>query len=293
LKLGLQIPDFTWSSGPTQIGPTLANIAQTADDVGFEFITVMDHFWQIGMIGPPEHEMLECYSTLAFLAAHSKRANLLGMVTGNPYRYPGVLAKTVTTLDVVSGGRAWLGIGAGWNEAEARGLGIPFPSMKDRFEMLEETLQICLRMWNGEHGDDGSFDGKHYQLARLLNSPQSIQRPHPPILIGGSGEQKTLRLVARYADACNLFPSPEMPRKLEVLRQRCDEEGRDYNSILKTCLFQLDVGEDGSKTGELVDTLRGLAELGIQAVIGSVAQVDRITPLEAIGRDVIPAIRAL
>jgi F420-dependent oxidoreductase-like protein len=293
LKLGLQIPDFTWSSGPAQLGLTLANIARTADEAGFEFITVMDHFWQIGMIGPPEHEMLECYSALAFLAAHSKRANLLGMVTGNPYRYPGVLAKTVTTLDVLSGGRAWLGIGAGWNEAEAQGLGIPFPSMKDRFEMLEETLQICLRMWNGEHGDDGPFDGKHYQLARLLNSPQSIQLPHPPILIGGSGEQKTLRLVARYADACNLFPSPEMPRKLEVLRQRCDEEGRDYNSILKTCIFQLDVGEDGSKTGELIETLRGFAELGLQGVIGSVAHVDRITPLEAIGRDVIPAIRAL
>jgi F420-dependent oxidoreductase-like protein len=293
LKLGLQIPDFTWSSGPAQLGLTLANIARTADEAGFEFITVMDHFWQIGMIGPPEHEMLECYSALAFLAAHSKRANLLGMVTGNPYRYPGVLAKTVTTLDVLSGGRAWLGIGAGWNEAEAQGLGIPFPSMKDRFEMLEETLQICLRMWDGEHGDGGSFDGKHYQLARLLNSPQNLTRPHPPILIGGSGEQKTLRLVARYADACNLFPSPEMPRKLEVLRQRCDEEGRDYNFILKTCIFQLDVGEDGSRTGELIETLRGFAELGIQGVIGSVAHVDRITPLEAIGRDVIPAIRAL
>jgi F420-dependent oxidoreductase-like protein len=293
LKIGLQIPDFTWSSGPAQIGSTLANIAQTADDVGFEFITVMDHFWQIGMIGPPEHEMLECYSTLAFLAAHSKRAHLLGMVTGNPYRYPGVLAKTVTTLDVLSEGRAWLGIGAGWNEAEARGLGIPFPSMKDRFEMLEETLQICLRMWDGEHGNDGPFEGKHYQLARPLNSPQSLTRPHPPILIGGSGEQKTLRLVARYADACNLFPSPEMPRKLEVLRQRCDEEGRDYNSILKTCIFSIDVGEDGSKTNELIETLRGFAELGIQGVIGAVAHVDRITPLEAIGRDVIPAVRDL
>jgi F420-dependent oxidoreductase-like protein len=293
LKLGLQIPDYTWSSGPARLGPTLAEIARTADDSGFEFITVMDHFWQIGMIGPPEHEMLECYTTLGFLAAHTSKVKLMGMVTGNPYRYPGVLAKTVTTLDVLSGGRAWLGIGAGWNEAEAQGLGIPFPPMRDRFEMLEETLQICLRMWEGEHGDGGQFEGKHYQLKRVLNSPQSLTRPHPPILIGGSGEKKTLRLVARYADACNLFPSPDMPRKLDVLRQWCQEEGRDYDSILKTCISRMDVGEDGSKTDQLIETFRGYAALGIQAVIGSVVNVDHLTPLEAIGREVIPAIADL
>jgi F420-dependent oxidoreductase-like protein len=293
VKLGLQIPNFTWSSGPAQIGPTLAEIARTADDAGFEFISVMDHFWQIRNVGDPEQEMLECYTTLGFLAAHSKRAQLLGMVTGNPYRHPGVLAKTVTTLDVLSGGRAWLGIGAGWNEDEARGLGIPFPPMKDRFEMLEETLQICLQMWSGGRGDEKPFEGKHYQLGRALNSPQNLTRPHPPILIGGSGEQKTLRFVARYADACNLFPSPDLPRKLEVLRQRCEEEGREYDSILKTCIFRFDVGEDGSKTGELIETLRGFASMGIQGVIGAVEHVDRITPLEVIGRDVIPAIADL
>jgi F420-dependent oxidoreductase-like protein len=293
VKLGLQIPNFTWSSGPAQIGPTLAEIARTADDAGFEFISVMDHFWQIRNVGDPEQEMLECYTTLGFLAAHSKRAQLLGMVTGNPYRHPGVLAKTVTTLDVLSGGRAWLGIGAGWNEDEARGLGIPFPPMKDRFEMLEETLQICLQMWSGERGDEKPFEGKHYQLGRALNSPQSLTRPHPPILIGGSGEQKTLRFVARYADACNLFPSPDLPRKLEVLRERCEEEGREYDSILKTCIFRFDVGEDGSKTGELIETLRGFASMGIQGVIGAVEHVDRLTPLEVIGREVIPAIADL
>ncbi len=290
MKLGLQIPNFTWSSGPARLGPTLAEIARTADDSGFDFISVMDHFWQIGNIGQPEMDMLECYTTLAFIAAHSSRAKLLGMVTGNPYRHPGVLAKIVTTLDVLSGGRAWLGIGAGWNEEEAVGLGIPWPSMKNRFEMLEETLRICLLMWEGERGNDGPFEGKHYQLGRTLNSPQSLTRPHPPILIGGSGEQKTLRLVARYADACNLFPSPDMPRKLDVLRQRCEEEGRNYDSILKTCIFRMDVGEDGTKTGELIETLRGFAGMGIQGVIGSVAHVDKISPLEAIGRDVIPAI---
>lgn len=290
MKLGLQIPYFTWSSGPAQLGSTLAEIARTADDVGFEFISVMDHFWQIRNVGPEELDMLECYTTLGFLAAHSKRTQLMGMVTGNPYRHPGVLAKIVTTLDVLSGGRAWLGIGAGWNEEEANGLGIAFPSMKDRFEMLEETLQICLQMWSGERGDEQPFEGKHYQLGRALNSPQSLTRPHPPILIGGSGEQKTFRLVARYADACNLFPTPDLPRKLEVLRQRCEEEGRDYNTLLKTCIFRFDVGEDGSKTGELIETLHGFAEMGIQGVIGAVEHVDRITPLEAMGRDVIPAI---
>lgn len=293
MKLGLQIPNFTWPSGPSQLGSKLAEIAGAADEAGFEWISVMDHFWQIGVVGPPELDMLECYTTLAFLAAHSRRAKLLGLVTGNIYRHPGILAKSVTTLDILSGGRAWLGIGAGWNEDESRGLGIPFPAMKVRFEMLEEALQICLQMWSGERGDEQPFDGKHYQVGRALNSPQSLTRPHPPILIGGSGEQKTLRFVARYADACNLFPTPDMARKLEVLRQRCEEEGREYDSILKTCIFRLDVGENGSKVNELIESLRGFAALGIQGVIGSVEQVDHITPLEVIGRDVIPAIADL
>ena len=293
MKLGLQIPNFTWAGGSSRLGSTLAEIVRTADTCGFEYLGVMDHFWQIGVVGDPEQEMLECYTTLGFLAAHTSQSKLLAVVTGNPYRHPGVLAKTVTTLDVLSGGRAWLGIGAGWNEAEARGLGIPFPSMQERFEMLEETLQICLRMWSGERGDERPFEGRHYHLERPLNSPQSLTRPHPPIMIGGSGERKTLRLVARYADACNLFPTPDLPRKLEVLRQHCEAEGRDYNSVQKTCIFSLDVGEDGSKAGELIERLRGFAGMGIQAVIGSVPGVERITPLEIIGREVIPAIADL
>jgi len=242
------------------------------------------------MIGPPEREMLECYTTLAFIAAKTTRAKLMAMVTGAPYRHPGVLAKTVTTLDVLSGGRAWLGIGAGWNEEEARGLGIPFPPLKDRFEQLEETLQICLRMWQG---DESPYHGRQFHLERPLNAPQSLTRPHPPILIGGSGERKTLRLVARYADACNLFPSPDLPRKLEVLREHCAAEGRDYDTIEKTCIFRFDVGADGSNAGALLDQLRGLAGLGIQTVIGSVVDAHRITPLEVIGREVIPAIADL
>jgi F420-dependent oxidoreductase-like protein len=226
MKLGLQIPDFTWPGGAEKLGSTLGTIARTADEVGFDSIGVMDHFFQIASLGPPEHEMLEAYTALGFLAAHTKRAKLMTIVTGVHYRHPGILAKTVTTLDVLSGGRGWLGIGAGWNEEESRGLGVPFPSLKERFERLEETLEICLQMWSG---DEKPYQRKHYQLERLLNSPQSLSRPHPGILIGGSGEQKTLRLVARFADACNLFPTAELPRKLEVLRTHCEAVGRNYD----------------------------------------------------------------
>ncbi len=214
------------------------------------------------------------------------------MVTAATYRQPGLLAKIVTTLDVLSGGRACLGIGAGDYEKEALGLGLPFPALKDRFEMLEETLQICLRMWEGEHGDDRPYRGEHYHLERLLNAPQSLTRPHPPILLGGSGE-KTLRLVARYADACNVRPGPDIPQKLETLRRFCDEEQRDYDAIEKTCPFVFDVGEDGSKVGELLGQLRWIAGMGIQTVIGFVPHVDRITPLVTLGRDVIPAVADL
>ena len=290
MKLGLQIADFTWPGGPAQLGPTLATIARMADDAGFDSIGVMDHFFQIGRVGPPEHEMLEAYTTLGFLAAHTKRAKLMTFVTGVHYRHPGILAKIVTTLDVLSGGRAWLGIGAGWNEEESRGLGVPFPPLKERFEMLEETLEICLQMWSG---DEKPFNGKHYQLDRPLNSPQSLSRPHPGILIGGSGEQKTLRLVARFADACNLWPTPEIPRKLEILREHCKAVGRDYDAILKTSMFSFDVGEKGEKVDELVGRLHWLAGMGIQTVIGSVKDVSHIKPLEILGERVVPAIANL
>jgi len=196
----------------------------------------------------------------------------------------------VTTLDVLSGGRAWLGIGAAWNEQESRDLGISFPPVAERFERLEETLQICLQMWRG---DQSPYHGGHYQLERPINSPQALSRPHPPILIGGSGERKTLRFVARYAQACNLFPSPELPRKLDVLRAHCEAEGRDYDDILKTCYFIFDVGEKGEKAGEIVDQLGGLAEMGFQAAIGAVANVWDVTPLEIIGSEVIPAVASL
>jgi F420-dependent oxidoreductase-like protein len=290
VKIGLQIPDFTTAAGPGRLGADLATVARTADDAGFDFVAVMDHFFQIGAIGPPEREMLEAYTTLGYLAGCTSRAKLLTLVTGAVYRSPGMLAKIVTTLDVLSGGRAWLGIGAAWNEEESSGLGIPFPPVAERFERMEETLQICLQMWRG---DESPYHGRHYQLERPLNSPQALSSPHPPILIGGSGERKTLRLVARYAQACNLFPSPEVARKLDVLRAHCDAEGRDYDDITKTCYFIFDVGEKGEKAGEVVDQLGGLAEMGFQAAIGAVIGTWDVTPLEVIGSKVIPAVAGL
>jgi len=290
VKIGLQIPDYTWPGGPANLGKDLATVARTADDAGFEYIAVMDHFFQIPAIGPSEAEMLEAYTTLGYLAACTSRAKLMTLVTGVIYRYPGILAKIVTTLDVLSGGRAWLGVGAAWNEEESRGLGVPFPAVAERFERLEETLQICLQMWRG---DESPYRGRHYQLERPLNSPKPLSRPHPPILIGGTGERKTLRFVARYAQACNLFPGPDLAHKLDVLRAHCDAEGRDYDEIEKTCYFKFDVGEKGEKAGEVVDQLGQFAQMGFQAAIGAVAGVERITPLEAIGSDVIPAVAGL
>src|ERR1700758_2074297 len=198
MKVGLQIPDFSTPRGPEALGKELAIVARTADEAGFEYIAVMDHFFQIPAVGASEKEMLEGYTTLGYLAAYTSHATLVTLVTGAVYREPGLLAKIVTTLDVLSSGRAWLGIGAAWNEQESRGLGIPFPPVAERFDRLEETLQICLQMWRG---DESPYHGVHYQLERPINSPQSLTRPHPPIMIGGGGERKTLRLVARYADA--------------------------------------------------------------------------------------------
>ncbi|HYB02007.1 MAG TPA: LLM class F420-dependent oxidoreductase [Ktedonobacteraceae bacterium] len=293
MKLGLHIYDFTWPEGANQLGPTLAKIAQTADEAGFDRISTMDHVWQSHYLGGPEREVLSCYPTLTYLAAHTNRIKLLALATASPYWHPILLAKTVTTLDVLSGGRAWLGIGAGDYEEEARGSGLPFPSLKERYERLEEMLQICLRMWHGEQGDTRPFEGTYYRIERPFNIPQILTRPHPPILIAGSGERKTLRLVARYADACNLQPGPQIPQKLEILRQHCEAEGRDYDTIEKTCAFAFDVGEDGSKVGDLIGQLRWLAGMGIQTVLGAVPQIHRITPLEIIGREVIPAVADL
>jgi F420-dependent oxidoreductase-like protein len=284
MKIGLQIPDFSTPRGPERLGAELATVARTADDAGFEYIAVMDHFFQIPAVGPAEREMLEAYTTLGYLAACTSRAALLTVITGTVYREPGVLAKIVTTLDVLSKGRAWLGIGAAWNEQESRGLGIPFPPVAERFERLEEALQICLQMW---HGDESPYHGKHYQLERPLNSPQSLSRPHPPIMIGGGGEKKTLRLVARYADACNVFAGRDEARKLDVLRQHCEDVGRDYDTIYKTVYYAFNTSQGAQR---IIDDLGTLAGLGFDAAIGGVVNVWDVSPVEFIGNEIIPVV---
>jgi F420-dependent oxidoreductase-like protein len=286
VKIGLQIPSYTWPGGAAEIAPTLARIGRAADEAGFAYVGVMDHFFQIGGVGPVEDDMLEAYTTLGFLAAHTERVKLLTLVTGVIYREPGILAKIVTTLDVLSRGRAVLGVGAGWNEEESRGLGIPFQPVAERFERLEDALRLGLRMWAG---DESPFQGTHVTAQRPLNSPQSLTRPHPPIMIGGGGEKKTLRLVAQYAQACNLFPGPDLPHKLDVLRQHCADVGRDYAEIEKTVYHRFDVGTGGERVDETLEQLRALAELGVDTAIGMCADVHAITPLEIIGREVVPA----
>jgi len=284
MKLGLHLSNFTWSAGAPGLGRRLAEVASTAEAAGYDRISVMDHVWQIAVNGEPEEPMLEAYTALGYLAAHTSRVSLLTLVTGVTYRDPGLLAKQISTLDVLSGGRAWLGIGAAWNGEESAGLGLFFPPTAERFERLEETLQICLQMWTD---NEGPYAGKHYQLGRTLNSPQPLSRPHPPILIGGSGERKTLRFVAKYAQSCNLFPGPELDHKLDVLRQHCENEGRDYDSIEKTATYRIDL--DKLTVDQILAELKELADKGIQVAHGRVYGVDELSRLELIGREIIPA----
>ena len=297
MKLGLQIPSFTWPGGPEAIGPTLGRVVRDADDAGFDSIWVMDHFFQIRSVGAVEEPMLEGWTTLGFMAANSSRARLGLMVGGVHYRYPGLWIKAATTLDVLSGGRAWLGIGAAWNEQESRGLGFPFPPLGERFEQLEDTLRMAHGMWTGERGSEAALDGHHLHAMHLLNSPQSITRPRPPIMIGGGGEKKTLRLVAQYADACNVFGSPEMiARKYRILDEHCAAVGRDPAEIERSTLQGVNLTPDGGRHGEsadqVVDRFGELSDAGADAVIFSIPDVhdtDRIARLA----EVIPALKAL
>lgn len=291
MKLGLQIPYFTWPGGPPVLGAKLGEIARAAEGAGYESIWVMDHFFQIPMVGAAELDMLEAYTTLGYLAGQTSRVKLGALVTGVTYRHPGLLAKQVTTLDVLSGGRAYLGIGAAWFDREHAGLGVPFPPLKERFQRLEEALQIVTQMWSD---DNGPYEGKHYQLAETLNVPQALSKPHPPILIGGSGEKKTLRLVAKYANACNIFgESPDaVRRKFGILRDHCDAVGRNYDEIEKTMIRPMGFGE-GSSPDQLVQTLGEYAEAGVQTVLGALLGVESMTAIETMGRDVIPQIKNL
>ncbi|AEA28430.1 LLM class F420-dependent oxidoreductase [Pseudonocardia benzenivorans] len=289
MEIGLHLSDLTYPNGPGALADDLTRIVTTAEEAGFARISMMDHVWQIAAHGPPEHDMLEAYTTLGYIAARTSRVGLVSWVTAVSYRAPGLLAKLVSTLDVLSGGRAWLGVGAGWNAEEAAGLGLDFPPLAQRFEMLEETLQICRQMW--DPAADGPYDGTHYQLKRTLNVPAPLHRPR--VLIGGGGEKKTLRLVAKYADACNIINSPELEHKLEVLRGHCEREGRDYDEIEKTVQVVLDLGDDGEKTDEFLATLERLAALGVDSIQGKLPQVWELDRVRRFGRDVIPAAAAL
>lgn len=294
MKIGLQVTRFDWPGSPQNIGPKLAEIGTAADQLGFASLWVMDHFFQIQGIGEFDAPMLEGYSALNFLAGVTKQIRLGTMVTGVNYRHPGVLLKTVTALDVLSGGRAYLGIGAGWYEREAKGLGLPFPPLKERFERLEETLKIVKQAWT----DDASpFEGKHYQLAEVVNRPQPHSKPHPPILIGGGGETKTLRFVAQYADASNMFGhygKEAIAQKLDVLKRHCDSVGRDFNEIEITILAFMQAGPNGILVDEALKACEMWASLGVdQVIFSTVPGVETITPLETIGRQIIPEVAGL
>ena len=275
------------------MGPTLSRIGMAAEEAGFSSLWVMDHFFQIEMIGKPEEPMLEAYGTLSYLAAVTKHIRLGALVTGVIYRYPGILVKTATTLDVLSGGRTYFGVGAGWYEREAIALGVPFPPMKERFERLEETVQIALQMWSG---NVGPYHGKHYRLEESLNSPQPISKPHPPIMIGGAGEKRTLPLVAKYADACNLyaFETPDVVRrKLDVLRRHCEMIGRPFEEIERTAIGSIDLRKGAMSMSEAIEYCRSVAAAGIQHLIVSMPGDQQITPIELMGNKVIPALADL
>lgn len=298
MKLGLQIPSFTWPGGTPAIGPTLGRIVRTADEVGFDSIWVMDHFFQIRGVGPTTDPMLEGWTTLGWMAAHSERARLGLMVGGVHYRQPGLWVKAATTLDVLSGGRAWLGIGAAWNQEESEGLGFAFPPLAERFELLEDALRFAHGMWQGERGSEASFEGHRVRAKRLLSSPQAISRPHPPIMVGGGGERKTLLLVARYADAANVFGGPErIAHKYAVLREHCEAVGRPYDEIERSTLQTVNLtsdGRGGSDTpARVVERFGELSDAGAEHVIFSLRDVWDTSKLELIGRDVIPALRGL
>ena len=297
MRLGLQVPSFTWSKDQGQLGDTFAAIAERAERAGLYSLWVMDHFFQIQMVGPAENEMLEGWSALAFAAGHTNRIKLGTMVTGVTYRYPGLLVKTATTLDVLSHGRAYFGIGAAWNEQEHKGLGVPFPPMAERFERLEETLQIAHQMWSG---DEKPFEGKHYTLERPLNSPQSVHKPHPPILIGGTGERKTLRMVAQYGDACNIFArigKDELKHKLDVLRDHCQTLGRPYEEIEKTTLDSFRLTSDGRDNSvspnAAIDMFGALAEQGIDQAIFSLQNVADLEAFDLLATRVVPEVEKI
>ena len=295
MELGVHLVSFALPGGPESIGPTLAATARAAEEAGVDNLSFMDHYLQLEFLGRAEEPMLEGYTALGFLAAHTTAVQLQLLMTGVTYRHPGLLAKIVSTLDVLSGGRAALGIGAAWYEREHRALGVPFPPLAERFERLEETLQVVRQMWSD---DDGPFEGRHYRLAETICSPQPLQRPRPPIMVGGGGERKTLRLVAKYADACNVFASAgagpgEVAHKLAVLREWCEREGRAYDDIRRTVLYNGVVGQDTAGAAAFVEEMRALADVGVDAVHVMPLQGDPVGFVRSLGEHVVPALAPL
>ena len=290
VDIGIHFLNFTNPGGDAAISPLLARTAKAADEAGFALFTVMDHYFQMDRVWPADNPMLEGYTALAFAAAHTSRIQLATMVTGVTYRHPGLLAKTVTTLDVLSEGRAMLGIGAAWYEREHLGLGVPFPPLAERFERLEEALRICLQMWSD---NDGPYQGRHYQLAETLNRPRPIGRPRPPILIGGSGERKTLRLVAKYADACNITVPEvdEIGRKIEVLRRHCDREGRDFNDIRVT--VQGGPSDPAEDPDGFLRRAEQLAAFGVRHIHVRAPQPDPVGFVAKVSDTVLPRLAAI
>ncbi|KAA1415928.1 LLM class F420-dependent oxidoreductase [Nocardioides humilatus] len=289
MDLGVHHANFSYPGWETNLTERLVATAQAAEAGGAELFTVMDHWFQMENMGGPPEPMLEAYTTLAHIAALTERIRLSALVTGGTYRHPGLLAKTVTTLDRLSGGRAMLGIGAGWYEREHLGLGVPFPSTAERFERLEESLQICLQMWST---DDGVYDGKHFRLAETIGVPPPLAHPHPPIMIGGAGEQKTLRFVALYAQWCNIFGvSPEVMRhKLDVLRRHCDDAGTDYDAIRKTMITSEDPLADADG---FVALMSDYADLGISLVTLMPHGNDPVVWTERVCAEVLPRLQEL
>jgi alkanesulfonate monooxygenase len=286
MRLALHINDYSDLGEPATMADTLAGVAKAAEDAGFARLSLSDHLWQVSMIGEADDPMLESYTALGYLAGQTRSIELQTLVTAASYRPPGLLAKMVTTLDVLSRGRAWLGVGAGWNDEEAAGLGLPLGPQGERYARLEETLKICLQMWSGSREP---FIGEYYQLGSTLNSPQPLRRPRPRILIGGGGERKTLRLAARYADAFNVYGGPDAGQKVTRLREHCAAVGRDDGDIEKTAVLPRPA--DGPHYAEqLLDELRRLHELGFTTVFTVVPGVGAITPLETLGEKVIPEI---
>jgi F420-dependent oxidoreductase-like protein len=296
VKFGLQVPSFSYPGGTGDIAPTLERIVRTADEVGFDSIWVMDHLFQIRSVGTVDEPMLEGWTALGFIAAHTKRARIGLMVGGIPYRLPAIWVKAATTLDVLTGGRAWLGLGAAWNQQESDALGIPFPRLGVRFEQLEETLQIAHQMFAGEMGSQREHNGRQFNASRLLNSPQSISRPRVPIMIGGGGEKKTLRLVAQYGDATNVFGGPEgIHHKYEVLRRHCEAIGRPFEEIERSTLQGVHVSPDGSAGTEtpeqVIDRFGELGDAGAQHVLFSVRDVWQTDKLELLGSTLLTQLR--